>query len=230
MKSYNINGIVKTIEEWKKDIAPQVKKLHFGWNDTDVQREMKNWDKTIVHFFENLDCEYSCDDQGNLYKREIIVDEHRYYDRLEDISRLIAGCKDIVDFINKYSHIPYYANYFNEMDIKVSKCQGKTLKEMCELCGLSATRIKQILYRIQHKINTIKEIERIKQLTKEEKYKAQFTFLNNVRFETRLKNNGIYTYEQLINYNKYNMKKLTYNVLRAELEYVGFDSNDLKHF
>ena len=145
------------------------------------------------------------------------------------IVKTIADCKDIVD-LNKYSQIPHYANYFNEMDIKVSKCQGKTLKEMCELCGLSATRIKQILYRIQHKIDTIKEIERIKQLTKEEKYKAQFTFLNNVRFETRLKNNGIYTYEQLINYNKYNMKKLTYNVLRAELEYVGFDSNDLKHF
>ena len=149
---------------------------------------------------------------------------------INGIVKTIADCKDIVDFINKYSQIPHYANYFNEMDIKVSKCQGKTLKEMCELCGLSATRIKQILYRIQHKIDTIKEIERIKQLTKEEKYKAQFTFLNDVRFETRLKNNGIYTYEQLINYNKYNMKKLTYNVLRAELEYVGFDSNDLKHF
>ena len=135
-----------------------------------------------------------------------------------------------LDFINKYSQIPYYANYFNEMDIKVSKCQGKTLKEMGKLCGLSATRIRQILYRIKHKINTIKEIERIKQLPKEEKYKARFTFINNVRFETRLINNGIRTYEQLINYDKHNMKRYTYDVLRAELEYVGFDSNDLKHF
>lgn len=135
-----------------------------------------------------------------------------------------------VAIINKYSQIPHYANYFNEMDIKVSKYQGKTLKEMGELCGLSTTRIAQIVYRIQHKINTIKEIERIKQLPKEEKYKAQFTFINNVRYGTRLKNNGILTYEQLINYDKHNMKKLTYDILRAELEYVGFDSNDLKHF
>lgn len=137
---------------------------------------------------------------------------------------------DIIDFINEYSQIPYYANYFNEMDVKVSKCQGKTLREIGEICGLSATRIRQILYRVKHKINNIKEIERIKQLPKEEKYKAQFIFINNVRFETRLKNNGILTYEELINYDKHNMRIYTYDVLRAELEYVGFDSNDLKHF
>lgn len=135
-----------------------------------------------------------------------------------------------LDFINEYSQIPYYANYFNEMDIKVSKCQGKTLREIGKICGLSATRIRQILYRVRHKINNIKEIERIKQLPKEEKLRSQFTFLNNVRFETRLKNNGIRTYEELINYDKHNMKIYTYNVLRAELEYVGFDSDDLKHF